>query len=170
MTPAEQGSDVPLSWKPTLREPIPVVRCTATSNGTGERCNRWSLRGTTVCWRHGGHLPGVQEHAAAVVEAARLELFGNSARAVEVLLELMNGAQAEGVRLKAATEVLDRSGVRGGTELDVQVTDGRVDAAALLRDKVEQMRARVIEGEVVPPDACVTVTPSTETSEETSDG
>src|SRR4030095_11889824 len=75
-SPAEQGLEVPMGWKPTLAEPVPVVRCTGMSTQSGERCKRWSLRGTTVCKIHGGQLPNVQEHANAIVESARMRLFG----------------------------------------------------------------------------------------------
>ena len=39
----------------------------------------------------------------------------------------MENAESEPVRLKASTEILDRAGVRGGTELsvDVEVNDVR---------------------------------------------
>jgi hypothetical protein len=40
---------------------------------------------------------------------------------------MMENAESEPVKLKAATEILDRAGVRGGTELsvDVEVNDAR---------------------------------------------
>src|SRR4051794_26381530 len=67
---------VPPSWKrATVGAPVPVVRCTYifpdTHDRPGEQCKRWSLRGTTVCIKHGGALPGVREHSEAVVESAR---------------------------------------------------------------------------------------------------
>jgi hypothetical protein len=47
--------------------------------------------------------------------------------AVDVLEDMMENAESEPVKLKAATEILDRAGVRGGSELsvDVEVNDAR---------------------------------------------
>src|SRR5690606_17599570 len=37
----EQGSNIPVGWKPTFDKPVPVVRCTAIKED-GKQCNRWS--------------------------------------------------------------------------------------------------------------------------------
>jgi hypothetical protein len=61
------------------------------------------------------------------VERARRKLIQAAPFAVDVLEDLMENAESEPVRLKASTEILDRAGVRGGTELsvDVEVNDLR---------------------------------------------
>ena len=74
------------------------------------------------------------------------------------------------VQLKASTEVLDRVGVRGGTEIDVKVEDGSADPAEALQVRLEQLRERaaasaartslpentsdhsIIDGEIIPDD------------------
>lgn len=119
---AEQGSDVPVGWKPTASEPVPVVRCTANASTTGERCKRWSLRGTNVCVKHGAQLPSVREHSEAVVESARMRLMGMADEAVDGLEDLIKIGTAPQIRLAAIKEVLDRSGVKGGPDLSVEVT------------------------------------------------
>lgn len=119
---AEQGTTVPMAWKPTAAEPVAVVRCTANASTTGEQCKRWSLRGTNVCVKHGGQLPGVREHAEAVVESARLRLMGMADDAVDGLEDLIKIGTAPQIRLAAIKEVLDRSGVKGGPDLSVEVT------------------------------------------------
>lgn len=132
--------NIPVAWKPTKAEPVPVVRCT-TIKADGERCKRWSLRGATVCVRHGGNLTNVREHAEAVVESARLRLVGNTDRAVDVLEELMQPGTSENVRLKAATEVLDRSGVRGGIDIHTE-TEVTVNPSELLAERLDTLRRR----------------------------
>jgi hypothetical protein len=54
--------------------------------------------------------------------------------AVDVLEEMMENAVSEPVRLKAASEILDRAGVKGGFEFDinVEVTDARTPAQIVM--------------------------------------
>lgn len=144
---------VPDSWRrATVSAPVPVVRCRYifpdTHNRPGEQCKRWSLRGTDLCIKHGGQLENVRQHAEAVVESARLRLVGSTDRAVDWLLDLAENSASDAVRLKATTEVLDRAGVRGGVEVDVNVEDKR-SPADVLRQKISELRERTIEGEVV---------------------
>lgn len=126
--------EVPLGWKPTPRDPVPVVRCVQVKKN-GDRCKRWSIRGYDKCMSHAG--PGarmadgnVNKYAAAVIEAARLRLVEQSDMALDVIEALYsNPGTAENVRLKAATEILDRAGIRGGIEInvDMEVHDSPVD-------------------------------------------
>jgi hypothetical protein len=147
ITPAGQESNVPKAWKPTRAEPVPVVRCTKIKKD-GNQCGRWSLRGTNVCIKHGGRLPDVQAHAAAVVENARLRIFGMADEATDALHDLIQPGTAEGVRLKAATEILDRAGVRGGVEITVD--DQRSgDPTAELTSRLNRLAKGIIDGEVL---------------------
>lgn len=142
-----QGAEIPQGWKPTLREPIPVVRCHHIFRDThpraGERCGRWSLRGTLKCFRHSGNgnLKNVEEYRRAIIESARLELTGAVPDALATLIDLSQNSGADNVKLKAATEILDRSGIRGGTELDVQVNDVTgTDPAHTLAERLGKLR------------------------------
>lgn len=153
---AAQGSIVPLGWKPTMQKPVPVTRCIVIKKN-GDRCNRWSMRGMTKCYSHGKrelNFPHVKAHKEAVVEAARMRLLDASDHAVDTLEQLLQPGTAEGIRLKAATEILDRNGIRGGFEVDVQVEE-KEDPATLLAKRLLQLRERhdeaqqVLEGEVV---------------------
>lgn len=159
---ARDAGEIPGGWRPTLKEPVPVMRCTAPANGTGERCRQWSIRGATLCVKHGGQLPTVKEHARAVVEASRMRLFGLSDGAVDVLEALFEPGTADGIRLKAATEVLDRAGIRGGQDntLNVEVTH-REDPTVVVRQRLEQIASRrtqvpasedIVDGEIVEDD------------------
>lgn len=138
----DAGSAVPLKWRPTPAAPVPVVRCTAIKKN-GERCGRWSLRGTVKCIVHGGQLPVVQQHADAVVEAARLRLIGATDAAVDQIVDLMENATAEGIRLKAAQDVLDRAGVKGPVEIDLTVTQAE-NPAARIAQRLGQISARIV--------------------------
>lgn len=138
---AEQGVEIPMGWKPTAAEPVPVTRCTGMSSTTGERCKKWSLRGTTVCKNHGAQFPSVQEHAAAVVDSARMRLFGMADDAVEVLHDLIQPGVSDQLRLKAAENILNRSGIRDGVEIDVKVTQNENPSDSILQ-QLNIMRER----------------------------
>ena len=65
--------------------------------------------------------------------------------AVDVLEDLMQFAASEPVKLKASTEILDRAGVRGGVELDgnISVTDGR-PAAEIIAERLSRLASGAI--------------------------
>jgi hypothetical protein len=56
-----------------------------------------------------------------------------------VMEELMESAQSEPVRLKAATEILDRAGVRGGVELDVGVDVTMRSPAEIVMERLQRL-------------------------------
>lgn len=151
-TPERQGSSIPVGWKPTVAKPIPVVRCHHVwpddhySGRGGERCNKWSLRGSQLCFYHSGrgNLKNVEAYRQAIIESARLQLTEAVPDAMGTLLELMSAGTADNVRLKAATEVLDRTGIRSAEQLQVEITT--TDAPALtLAQRLEKLRAAAVE-------------------------
>lgn len=160
--PGGQGSVIPLGWKPTPDKPVPVVRCIVIKKD-GERCGKWSLRGHTKCKSHlrGADLnfPNIREHMDAVIESARMRIVNDTDMAIDQLEYLMENATGEQIRLKAATEILDRAGVRGGFEIDVEVQHTEDPAEILakrlatLRERgmaaIEAQRGDVVDAEVV---------------------
>lgn len=139
----EQGSNIPTGWKPTLDQPLPVVRCTGTvRNGdrAGQRCGRWSIQGHDKCMVHGGNLPNVQQAAQKKVEAAKLRLIEDAELAVDTLFELLQGQTADNVKLGAAKEILDRAGVKGAMEIEMKVShsnpsDDILKKLAIMRER-----------------------------------
>jgi hypothetical protein len=103
------------------------------------------------------NLPTVAAHKDAVIEAARMRLLDCSDDAVHTLEQLLQPGTAEGIRLKAATEILDRNGIRGGFEVDVQV-EQKEDPADVLAKRLLQLRERhteaqqLIHGDIVDAD------------------
>jgi hypothetical protein len=133
-------------FQPTYATPIPRVQCTYV-DPDGNGCSGLSLRGATVCLKHGAGLPAVQRHAASVLAAARMRLINSADEAVDTLVDLLQPGTPEGVRLKAAAEVLDRSGIRSGYELDV-VVENRQSPAAILEDRLRRLKqASVLDEE-----------------------
>lgn len=105
--------------KNKMPKPMPV-RCRIIKDD-GLRCMLWGSgleADAGVCRRH---LPGLGKTGEAI-ERARKKLVQAAPYAVDVLEDLMENAESEPVRLKASTEILDRAGVRGGQDFNVDVT------------------------------------------------
>ena len=79
-------------------------------------------------------------------ERARKKLVQSAPYAVDVLEELMQTATSEPVRLKASTEILDRAGVRGGLEVDanVSVTEAR-PATEIIAERLNRLAGMSIQ-------------------------
>jgi hypothetical protein len=82
-------------------------------------------------------------------EEARIRLQGLSSRAVATLEAVMGDPDAPaGVRAKAATDVLDRTGFHAKAGLDVQVEAVVVDLGEIIRQRLEAKRAQ-LQGVVI---------------------
>lgn len=140
-----------LTWKgepgwrgPTSNRPLPTVRCTRIKKN-GEQCKNRSIRGLGldggrgVCRIHGGQLPSVKAHANKIVQAARMELLNSVPDAVSQIVGLVQNSNDEKIILAAAKEVLDRAGVRGGVEIQVDVNQG-ASPSEVLWEKLSEMR------------------------------
>lgn len=79
----------------------------------------------------------------ADIERAREKIMQSAPFAVDVLEQLMETAESEPVRLKAAESILDRAGVRGGIEIDAQVEITESRPAHVI---VAERLARLAEG------------------------
>lgn len=134
---------------PKPSRPLHSTRCAATARRTGEQCRRWAVIGFTKCEKHSGYgrLANLKEYRERVLERARLDLLRTAPYAVEALTELVRDTDINpAVRLKASTEVLDRVGVRGGTEVDVNVTsgDGELSPAEVIRARLDRLAALAV--------------------------
>jgi hypothetical protein len=127
------------------------------------RCMLWSsgrIKDDGLCRIH----LKVQRKPGEDIERARAKLVQAAPYAVDVLEELMETAESEPVRLKASTEILDRAGVRGGTDLSVDVTvDDKRDPHDIVLERLNRLRdganavaerlardeAEIVEAEVV---------------------
>lgn len=145
--PSAEGYEmVPADWKPTSDRPVPALRCTHVRDDD-TRCKKFGVRGTgfngtpAMCFIHGGSLPAVKAKAEATVLSARMRLLQSLPMALDTLLDLAENATAENVKLKAATEILDRSGIKGGIEIQVEVTNNSNPSDDILK-KLQIMRER----------------------------
>ena len=133
------------------RAPRPLpARCRA-NTPEGLRCQLWSsgrIKDDGLCRLH---LGGVKK-TGVDIERARAKLMQSAPYAVDKLEELMETAVSEPVRLKAATEILDRAGVRAGMEIDlgVELKDSRTPAE-IIAERLARLKAgaNIIQGELV---------------------
>ena len=157
-TAPEDGPN-PTDWKPTPDRPVPTWRCEHVRID-GSRCKQPGVRGTgpeasvltegrntrALCKFHGGALPHVKQLASETVSAARMRLVGATDMALDTVFDLAtNPKVAEAVRLKAATEILDRAGViKTAPEIQVEVTH-KTDFASEIEKKMITMQNRFKE-------------------------
>lgn len=88
-------------------------RCTAHSRTSGERCKQHPVPGTTVCVYHGGKAPQVRRKAA-------LRLLQLVDPAITTLAREMVQGDKSGDRIRAAENVLDRTGYPRKSEVDIE--------------------------------------------------
>lgn len=129
-------------FRSTPLKPLPTFPCTQIVKSTGQPCKNMGVMGMlpdkAKCSSHGGKAPSVADKALARVEAARLKIFGTAEQAADVLESLLDPGTGEAVRLKAATEVLDRAGIRAGYELDLS-GDIQVNHASEIQTRLAKL-------------------------------
>ena len=84
----------------------------------GERCLRYAIRGSTVCYSHGGAAPLTREKARQRIEQARNSVLHLVDPAL-LRLEEMLYSDRDGVSLRAALEILDRVGLARPSQHEV---------------------------------------------------
>ena len=133
----EQENGGPKSEK---RAPLGLPsRCRMTKTD-GTRCQLWNsgrIKDDGLCRIH----LGSTRRTANNVEIARQKISQASSYAVDVLEELMETAISEPVKLKAATEILDRAGVRGGVELNIDIKNTDRSPAEILTERLARLEA-----------------------------
>lgn len=91
------------------------------------------------------HLRSVKHKTSDDIERAREKLVQAAPYAVDKLEEMMEFAESEPVRLKAATEILDRAGVRGGIEIDNNVNVNVRPAAEVIAERLDRLASGAIQ-------------------------
>ena len=129
---------------------------------SGKTCRRDAIPGTSLCGWHGGSWISESERAEVVSRISE-RLVDISDRAVSTLADLMDNAKSEKVRHDSAVAILDRIGLSPVQKVELDVTRSAEDAAAAVRARIEEIRARelaastptdglvedVVDGEIV---------------------
>lgn len=105
----------------------------------GIRCMLWSTGRPKDDGLCRVHLRSIKNRATDDIERARAKLIQAAPYAVDKLEDLMENAESEPVALKAATEILDRAGVRGGYEVDSNVNVDVRPAAEVIAERLERL-------------------------------
>jgi hypothetical protein len=63
------------------------------------------------------------------------------------LEELLESAESEPVKLKAATEILDRAGVRAGFDFNTEVTVDVRPAASIIQERLQRLSQNALDAQ-----------------------
>lgn len=125
--------------KSSKRKPAALPhRCNAIKDD-GIRCQLWSSGRLTDDGLCRIHLGSLKRRPGDDIERARAKLTQAAPYAVDVLEDMMSNAESEPVKLKAATEILDRAGVLGGVELDANVNLDVRPAASIIAERLNRL-------------------------------
>jgi hypothetical protein len=138
----EQDDGGPRSEK---RKPLALPhRCNAIKDD-GIRCMLWSSGRPHDDGLCRIHLRKNKHKTSDDIERARAKLTQAAPYAVDMLENLMENAESEPVKLKAATEILDRAGIRGGVEIDTTVNVDVRPAAQVIAERLERLAQGAIQ-------------------------
>jgi hypothetical protein len=125
----------------------------------GIRCMLWSsgrIKDDGLCRIH---LRSTQHKTSDDIERARNKLMQSAPYAVDKLEELMEYAESEPVKLKAATEILDRAGIRGGVEIDSSINIDVRPAASVIAERLDRLAKGAISAAAKLAEAGVNIEP-----------
>jgi hypothetical protein len=138
----EQNEGGPRSEK---RQPLALPHRCRQIKDDQIRCMLWSSgrpKDDGLCRIH---LRSTKHKTSDDIERARNKLMQAAPYAVDVLEDLMESAESEPVKLKAATEILDRAGVRGGIEVDTSVNIDVRPAASIIAERLQRLTTTAME-------------------------
>lgn len=118
-------------------------RCTY-MKADGVRCMLWCSGRKTDMGLCRTHLGSRQGNLAGAVQKARTRAYQAAPAALEILEQLMESAESEPVKLKAATEILDRAGVRGGVEIDAKVDITERSSEDVIRERLLRLVPKTV--------------------------
>jgi hypothetical protein len=135
----------------------------------GTRCWSWAgnPRKTKRCKKH---MPWEMEADTANAKLAKIRMLQMAPSAADTLEGLMTNPHESGaVRLKASTEILDRAGVRGGTELDVTGKVEVLDSSKEVQERLARLADRMEEAAAARAAALARITEEAESAVEKSE-
>ena len=138
----EQENGGPASDK---RQPAALPHRCRQVKFDGIRCMLWASGAPKDDGLCRIHLRNLKHKTSDDIERAREKLMQAAPFAVDKLEELMEYAESEPVKLKAATEILDRAGVRGGYEVDSNLNVEVRPAAEIIAERLDRLAAGALQ-------------------------
>lgn len=129
--------------EPKKRFPLPS-RCKAIKDD-GVRCQLWTGGRPSDDGMCRVHLGSLRNKPTDSVERARARLTQAAPVAVDTLEALMESAESEPVKLKAATEILDRAGVRAGFDINTDITLDVRPAASIIAERLQRIAQNTLD-------------------------
>ena len=126
------------------RQPVPLPHRCRTIKHDGIRCMLWGSGRPVDDGLCRVHLRTLKSKTSDDIQRARDKLMQAAPFAVDKLEELMLTAESEPVVLKAATEILDRAGIRGGVEIDTSIQMDLRPAADVIAERLARITAGAI--------------------------
>lgn len=154
---------------PEHKLPILPERCIRI-RADGSRCWGWGWPAVSAqgfCRNHCSNAAfNATEQMNQLKDAAKMRLSQLTGPSLEALEDLVLNSTVPAVRLKAATEVLDRVGIRGGAELNISghVEHELVDPAVAVRERLNTLAERMAQPLELPGDTSESSSPSSESS------
>lgn len=154
---------------PEHKLPVLPERCIRT-RADGTRCWAWSWPAVSAngfCRNHCSNAAfNATEQMNKLKDASKLRLAQLTGPSLEALEDLVINSPVPAVRLKAATEILDRVGIRGGIELNVSghVEHELVDPAVAVRERLNTLAERMAKPLELPGDSPESSSPVDESS------
>lgn len=111
----------------------------------GIRCMLWCTGRVTDDGLCRTHLGSKSNNFSGAVQKARTRAYQAAPAAINVLEQMMESAESEQVKLKAATEILDRAGIRGGVELDAKVEINERPADDIIRERLARLAPQLLQ-------------------------
>ena len=129
------------------KKELPLPRRCKAIKDDGIRCQLWSGGRSADDGLCRVHLGSLRNKPTDSVERARQRLTQATPSAVDVLEQLMDNAESEPVKLKAATEILDRAGIRAGIDINTDVTLDVRPAASIIAERLARLAQGAIEAQ-----------------------
>ena len=114
------------------------MRCAAIKDD-GIRCQLWTSGRPQDDGLCRIHLRSLKHRPGDDIERARAKLTQAAPYAVDMLEQLMDTAESEPVKLKAATEILDRAGVHAGFDLNTKIDVDVRPAASIIMERLNRL-------------------------------
>jgi hypothetical protein len=131
----------------TAELPVPFQMCLM------PHCRKTAVLGGERCEKHGGQWLDPETRQAMLMTSYE-KLINASDTAVDTLFDVMVNSRRDDARVAAAKEVLDRVGIRPGSDVHLHVHGDGAETestVSVIRARLAEMRKTIEEGKAIDP-------------------